>query len=100
MTDTISHNGTHDGHDLDGSTVDTIDTDNDLEEVAQMWERRRAKWDARKREANKEMDDLRDRLAVINAELGRCNREINAARTEVKVRGRKKTTPAKSNGRK
>lgn len=92
MTDTISHNGSHDVHDLDGSTVDTGDTDNDLEEVAQMWERRRVKWDARKREANREMDAVRDRLAVITAELARCNREITAARTEVKVRGRKKTT--------
>jgi chromosome segregation ATPase len=100
MTDTINHNGAHDAHSFDAPTADTDGTDNELEEVAQMWERRRAKWDARKREANKEMEALRDRMAVITAELGRCNREITAARSEVKVRGRKKAPPAKSNGRK
>jgi chromosome segregation ATPase len=100
MTDTINHNGAHDVHNLDAPTIDTDDDSAELEAAAQDAERRLAKWETRKREVNKEMDQLRDRLAVISAEIGRCNRQIAIARGGVKVRRKKATVPARTNGRK
>jgi hypothetical protein len=93
MTDTINHNGTHDAHGFDESTDDaSVDAD-ELMETVRLNERRRARFDTRKREVNKEMAALRDKLAVINAEINRCNRTIALAEGELSVRGRKKTAP-------
>jgi hypothetical protein len=100
MTDTIHNNGSHDVHDLDESSVDADVDAEELRETVRINERRRVRFEARKREVNKEMAALRDKLAVITAEIGRCNRQIALAEGELSVRGRKKSGAQKTTGRK
>jgi hypothetical protein len=99
MTDTIHHNGTHDAQESDKSGADAGDITDENEAAAQLYERRRVKHEALKREINKKIDALLDDRALVVAEIARDNRQIALARAEVKARGRKKNAPAKGTKR-
>jgi len=92
MTDTITHNGSHDAHEHDGPPVDAGD---DVEAAVRMHESRRARHEKRRKELTADIEGLQDERAIEVAQVARYNRLIALERGEVSVRGRKKNTTAK-----
>ena len=95
MTDTITHNGSHDANQFDTPPVDAGD---DVEAAVRMHEHRRDRHEKRRRELTTQIERLQDERAIEVAQVARYNRLIALERGEVSVRGRKKN-PAKGKGR-
>jgi len=96
MTDTISHNGSHDVHE---QKPDPIDIGDDVEAAVRMHEQRRARHEKRRKELTAEIERLQDERAIEVAQVARYNRLIAIERGEVNVRGRKKNAASKGKGR-